>query len=696
MVAPCSIAPIVSCHAVSSIFTRWCRWLAVVGVGVLASGERPAQAQPVQARENGVVAANSLLRPLTMGDIGLRDGLRFGGYGGSRDLFFPVPRRDGLTGATLRLDYESASALDSRRTLQVTVGERTLHSVSLERRAERRSIDLPIDLTGLADEFIRVSIRYGGAVTTDRCMDDRLAGDVLTILPTTAVTLAYRADLLPDVRDLLASLPRDTTVLVPQRALEATEWAAALTLSRTLTAQGGRVRFDLLAPEVVADRPASEAERSWRVGHVLLGRVPEVRNALSADQSLADPTPDQSGDGVLGVARYADAPALVIHGERPDAAALVAGLPWRDVLATAAVGVRAATPGARARLTFEQISAETDAVDVVDRHIWSATFNAHDIPRGYVASGLALDIAVAADGSGAAPVVSAFLNDRLLGSAAITETQPTRIQLAIPDGLAALTNRIRIVVQRQVRAGECAFRPQGFPAQLLRSSEIVLSPQTAEVDDFFELSQQFRDGATLVLSGIAPAEQLRALRLLGEVTANLLPRDAPLTVRLDEGGATPATTGPFILFGRSAPGIETPIRFDTGRVVLTAADGRTLLDATGLDGMLAAQVVSINNQPGLWLRPTGPTLPTLTPRFGGMRLDRGNAAFIDPDGVRLAFSTTRDTLVQVTYPERFTWTTLLEAYRPWIIGGVWLIVTILFVGLIQRLYRGRSRAGGSA
>jgi hypothetical protein len=79
-----------------------------------------------------------------------------------------------------------------------------------------------------------------------------------------------------------------------------------------------------------------------------------------------------------------------------------------------------------------------------------------------------------------------------------------------------------------------------------------------------------------------------------------------------------------------------------------------------------------------------------------MRLDRGNAAFIDPDGVRLAFSTTRDTLVQVTYPERFTWTTILEAYRPWIIGGVWLLVTILFVSLIQRLYRGRARSGSTS
>jgi hypothetical protein len=695
MVSPCSVNP--ASRARPFKVPGWLSWLLAVALtGALAAGEHRAYGQTVQPRDNGAGPSNALLRPLTLVDIGLRDGLRFSGYGGARDLFFPVPRRDSLTGATLRLEYESASALDSRRTLQVTAGERTLHSISLERRADRRSIDLPIDISGLTEDFIRIGIRYGGAVTTDRCMDDRLAGDVLTVLPATGVTLAYRADVLPDVRDLLASLPRNTTVLVPQRPLEANEWAAALTLSRTLAAQGGRVRFDLLAPEAVANRAAGDTDRNWQTGHVLLGRVTEVRNALSADQSVADPTPDQSGDGVLGVARYADAPALIVHGERPDAAALVAGLPWRDVLATAAVSVRQATPGARARLTFEQISAETDAIDVVDRHIWSATFNAHDVPRGYVASGLALDVAVAADGSNAPPIVSAFLNDRLLGSAAITESQPTRIQLTIPDGLPALTNRIRVVVQRQVRAGECAFRPQGFPAQLLRSSEVVLLPQTTVVDDFFELSQQFRDGATLILSGITPADQLRALRLLGEVTANLLPRDTPLSVRMADGVGTVTPTGPFILFGRIGPEINTPIRFDTGRVVLTSADGRTLLDATGLDGMLAAQVVSINNQPGLWLRPTGPTLPTLTPQFSGMRLDRGNAAFIDPDGVRLAFSTTRDTLVQVTYPERFTWTTILEAYRPWIIGGVWLLVTILFVSLIQRLYRGRARSGSTS
>ena len=72
----------------------------------------------------------------------------------------------------------------------------------------------------------------------------------------------------------------------------------------------------------------------------------------------------------------------------------------------------------------------------------------------------------------------------------------------------------------------------------------------------------------------------------------------------------------------------------------------------------------------------------------------GAATTIDANGVALAMSTERDTVVRVTYPDHVSWLTVAERFRSWIIAGLWLFATAALLFILQRIFRRRSAHTG--
>jgi hypothetical protein len=128
-------------------------------------------------------------------------------------------------------------------------------------------------------------------------------------------------------------------------------------------------------------------------------------------------------------------------------------------------------------------------------------------------------------------------------------------------------------------------------------------------------------------------------------------------------------------------------RFDRGRVTVVDKSSRTLLDLGGYASGAVAELVSANQQPGLWVRSLAPNGALPTPR--DLNIDHGDVAFVDHTGVALAMSTERDTLVRIAYPDQVSWLTVAERFRSWIIGGLWLFVTAGFLLVLQRMFRRR-------
>jgi hypothetical protein len=300
---------------------------------------------------------------------------------------------------------------------------------------------------------------------------------------------------------------------------------------------------------------------------------------------------------------------------------------------------------------------------------------------------------VAPDGAGTKAVVSAFVNERMLGSTVAASGEPTLLDLNLPDGLVGTIANVRVVVEREIAQGDCRFGPQGYPAQLLGSSALVLSSAGGTAHDFSDLTSHFAQGVELLLPATTADRPVLVLGMLAEVVNQLSPDAAPIAVSFTPGNGAPAPNGPFIAISDWPPAGASPrVRFDRGRVAVMDRAGHTLLDVGGFVGGAVAQVVTAGTYPGLWIK----TLAAdgAAPAPPDLHLGHGDVAFIDADGVALAMSTERDTIVQISYPDQVSWLTVAGRFRSWIIAGLWLSVTAALLFILQRMFRRRPSSVG--
>jgi len=316
------------------------------------------------------------------------------------------------------------------------------------------------------------------------------------------------------------------------------------------------------------------------------------------------------------------------------------------------------------------------------------TIDARRLPAGTRLERLLLDVMVAADAGGEKAVVSAYVNERLLGSTVATPGEPTHLDLLLPAGLVGTSANIRAVVQRRSAQGDCRFEPLGYPAQILGSSAVVLTAAGNGLHDFSDLATRWAGGMQVIVPAWAGERPTQLLAMLAQVLNRLSPDSASIEVKFSTPGINPAPTAPFIAVGDMPPAdAQLRARFDRGRVTLADRSGRTLLDLGGYADGAVAQLVTAGGQPGLWIRSLAATGALPSPL--DLHIDHGDVAFLDNTGVALAMSTERDTLVRIAYPDQVSWLTVAERFRAWIIGGVWLFVTVGFLLVLQRMFRRR-------
>jgi hypothetical protein len=274
----------------------------------------------------------------------------------------------------------------------------------------------------------------------------------------------------------------------------------------------------------------------------------------------------------------------------------------------------------------------------------------------------------------------------MLGSSVAQTNGPTRLDLLLPEGLIGARGNVRVVVQRPSAQGDCRFEPQGYPAQILGSSTLELSGDTGRVNDFADLATRWNRGVEVLVPNSAADRPANVLGLVAGLLNTLSPETAPVTVRLQASNVQP--TEPFIAIGAAPPLDSTPrVRFDRGHVVVADRAGRTLLDLDGFSSGAVVQLVSSGGFPGLWVKPL--TADGALPEPSELKLDRGDVAFIDHNSVALAMSTTRDTLIRIAYPDQVSWFAVAERFRSWIIGSLWVLLTIGLLIVLQRTFRRR-------
>jgi len=643
---------------------------------------------PAIAPAGPAAAAGVLVTQITLADIGFAYGLRMANLGSRHEIFVPLPQDSEVAATDLVLVLDDVSAYEARRNLEVQANNRTVAAIALDGKAGARVIRVPLGRMRSRDGYLKLTFLYSGAATIDRCIDVRAIGDSVTIRPETAVEVDVGPVAQLDVATTAALMPREVTVVLPGRRAAESEVGTALTVARALIASGRRIAFHKGFDGLAALAKRDESGH-WTRGLVLIGPLAEVASVV--DPPLAKIAGTVQPFGTLTAVRIGGLPALLVS----DGDAVRAGRLFASPLLAATRGVASASVGEASpinlpddRVTFEQLAIAPAHADVFGRADLVAVIDTRRLPAEKRATRLSLDIMIAPDGAGEKAVVSALVNDRLLGSTVAAIGAPTHLDLGLPDGLIGVIANVRVEVQRGTARGDCRFEPQGYPAQILGSSALVLASATGAVHDFSDLTAHFTRGVQFWLPASAADQPTLVLGILAQAAAQLSPDIAPLNVKFSAANAAPVTDSPFIAVGDQPPAGANPrVSFDRGRVAVADRSGRTLLDLGGFFGGAVAQVVSANGNPGLWLKPL--SADGAMPAPNDLHLDHGDVAFIDHNGVALAMSTERDTVVRITYPDEVSWLTVAERFRSWIIAGFWLCATVALLFGLQRLLRRR-------
>lgn len=595
-------------------------------------GEEAAPATLPEATPAPLAAAppQRLQRRIGLAELGLTEGLAFDPFG--RDLFFPIPRDiTGLAGR-LHLVLDLAAPFGGRHAVELRANGRLLGSHAFAEGQTRLAVELPVTADDLSREVeaLRLNLRLVEQPSP--------ASAVATLRAESHLALLLPDEMAPSVAALFRLLPLRTQILMRPGAVPPAEAAAALRIGLALTGSGREVMITTGAPPEATFGP--DGQRIWDSGTVVVGL-------------------GQQGAAVMELSGL---PTLTLGGPEPERAARLLDSPFRASAAVPALGVaEARTPPAPATsLPFSALRGSLLPQNA-ERATWSLDFSTRDLPSGTRPEALEVEFRTAPDPAGGRPVLTVLLNEVMLGAATLPAEGRARLSLPVPERLVGLDNRIGIVLHRPSATG---------PAQPLPTSAIRLGPAGAP-REFLALPPAYAAGVEVFVDAPGGVLAAEALNPLLWVLRALVPASAPIAVTLVEPGTAPRPTGAFLAATRMPPAGTTPtLRFDAGQVVLTDRDGRALLDIGGIQRVLAAQLLRAEGAPGLWLRLPAllPALPSAAPR-----LDRGDIALLDRQGVALAWSTAEAApLVRVAYPEARQEVSAILAWRPYVVALLWV------------------------
>jgi cellulose synthase operon protein B len=633
----------------------------------------------------------SLLVDVLLADVGYSNGFRFSNLGGRREIYIPVPQGIELKLAELVLVFDDVSAHEARRSLEILANDRSVSAIVLDGKSTGRKVRIALANATARDGFLKLTFLYSGAATQDRCIDVRYVGDSLTMRPESAVGFEIGVAGAPNITATAALLPQNVAILLSNPQLPPTDIATALTLARSLTATGRQVTF-YHGVETLPELVQQDDRRRWTRGLIVVGAFDRIAGRLDAPvATLASAGGVAPIDNTLAAARIGGVPVLLVTDAASARAGRLLGNPSLAALRdTPAASVGQVTPpkGPTDRVSFDELGVVPAQADVFGRADLSVAIASRTLASGTRPSRLVLDVMVAPDSAGEKAVVSAFVNERLLASTVAAIGEPTRLDFPLPDGLVGTVANIRVVVQRRSAQGDCRFEPQGYPAEILGSSSVMLSTAGSVAEDFSDLATLWANGVEVLVPKSTAARPLMVVGLLADVLNALSNESAPIVVKFVEADVAPTPNAPFIAVSNVPPaGATQRVRFDRGRVVVADRAGRTRLDIGGLATGAVAQIVTSGTYSGLWIKPlTRDGSLAVSP---AVYLNRGDVAFLDKTGVALALSTERDTLLRISYPDQGSWLTFGERFRPWIVGGLWALVTIVLLFVLQRLYRRR-------
>lgn len=633
-------------------------------------------------------------RSVTLRDLGYPDGVTLSGISARQDIFFPLPAWVPTDNLQLDMKLDTALAEGQRASVQLLLDDQPRWAGALKPGTHAQSVAASLKRTDLRQAFTKATIAWGAQWTDNRCVDQRLPGGFVTLSPDSAVTYSIDPAKIDSVRAAWSALGPRVHLLLPAGDLTVTQFQAAVKLAGDLQRQGRIVTFNRLP---TPDAAATLSAPPTTTGSIVIATKAEVEALGAAIRAL--PGKDKlwnlrdGGAGAdIALLPMAEGMALALLDGMDGEKVRLLTDGWSALSDMTANTINAAKPQPASLIgndgiPFAALGLGQGVQELVDRAEWPLRLDYTQVPHGQRPAALEIELAPGSTMGDKPQLLHVFVNNTLLRSVSLPDGgKVQRISVPLPDGLLGRSNAIRIVLQRQPSGGDCREAPMASPAQILPGSRVTLTPDSTKPADFYALSPSMAKGATLVVT----PDQLKdvaAVNLAARIVADLVPAQAPLSVIVGDGKAKPAT--PFIqLPGASLPAKpDLPVRLDGGAVTVKDRSGQTLLDVTGTDGLMTAQLTSLDGTPGLALATSDGKVPAGLPRLA---FDKGNVAFADDTGVLMAFDTVRDRAVRVVVADDAGWADWLDRFRIMLVLGAWGLLTLVGVGALRRWYRNRA------
>lgn len=640
-----------------------------------------AVARSPQAAETAAAAIET-----TIAELGHQNGLLFEGAqpSHSRTIFFPIPRDAAVGSGVLRVQFKASPILNQSSNLRIYVNGTPRAVARLA--AGDGQLSVPLAKADLKDGYVKVAFKSALLVSDDRCLDERINGSFLHILPQTSVAVALNAQV-SSLRGAWALLPNRVSISLPQGELAPEVYAAAWSLGNLLLKEGKQVAFARL-PDIgdVAVAPAGEIRAA------LEKLYPNRGVAVAAEDQTSVVIPE--GKFNAAVFRVADRRIVALTEPFDVKPFYLLTSRWLSLAAAQKYQVFPAVEAKSEAKDRYQLNLSDLGLDLETRHLarqveWSAVVSPDQLPAGYMPERLDLEV-VSTPGTAEHPAMFYIYVNEVLQKAVrlANDGQRERISLALPKGALKRHNTFRFVAQRENIQGDCRGDATHYPIQLMPESALTVGRQTVVPREFADLGLYFAGGFDTYLPKAFLQHPEQSLGFLARLSTDQALRVDYKRLTFYDAKTVLKPTQPFVALGR--PNIDlsySPVRFDQGRIQVVDGKGGKLLDVDQLPGIVAAQIVTSGNVHGLWVAPAHPD------GFGtvaDIQLERDDVAFADASGILLSLDSREPGIARVAYPETKSWFEIMDQYRFWLLALAWLGLTVFVVYLFRKARQHRN------
>ena len=645
----------------------------------------------VPEAEVAVPETPHVTRQVSLKDMGFTKGIMFEGatVKHSRTFFFPAPLDSKITNGTLRLLFRSSPHLNELANMTVSVNDAPYQQVNLPDDGAMHELDVLLSSRAFEGGLVKVSVSAVMPVTDNRCFDERLSDIFLHILPESSLLLAYQP-VDTSVRDAWRMLPQHVTLSISEGALSREQFASALAVMSLLSDSGREVEITRLpkigdivvAPKLAIERMLNQKLLKDDAGKVVEGNMDAALDHVSN----------------LSLVRFPNRSAIVLTDPFDVQPMYLLSDSWMSLAASdryrvfkpdnlhahSEVSLKEGEEGYYS-LPLVKLGLDTSSRFLTREVSWNMVINPFSLPLGTTADFLNINVV--------APVhweedpsyeLYVFLNGVLVKSARLANTGlKQQFTVNMPSEYQKQFNNIRVVVQHDIKSGDCEGVMPFDYVQITPDSALVVKRSDTDVPEkFADLSRYFQSGFDTYMDEEFLSKPEHALQLMARMSA-----DVPLVIdhsRLHFVGKGEALNpeNPFVAVGhfKLGEGIEAPVRFDKGHVKIVSPGGESYFDVDQLDKVTIAEIVKSPSSYGLWISPSDVADKPISKR---LELAEDDVAFIDSQGVIKTLDSSEPSIAQVYYPDVEDWFDVLGKYRFWLMVLLWFLLTMVVVYLYR-------------